>query len=73
MAKLTEGVNALDYHQMKSAAHIIKGSSGYIGASRLHYACYFIQENFMKENRKEMLAYYPTVVEAVVEFKVYSR
>jgi hypothetical protein len=27
----------------------------------------------MKENYEEMLQYYPAVVEAVVEFKVYSR
>jgi len=33
---------------MKTDAHKIKGSCGYIGASRLHYATYFIQELWTK-------------------------
>jgi len=28
--------------EMKDLAHSLKGASGYIGASRLHYVCYFI-------------------------------
>jgi len=27
---------------MKETAHSLKGASGYIGASILHYTCYFI-------------------------------
>jgi len=36
-----------DYQQMKSLAHSLKGASAYIGASRLHYMCYYIQEHFV--------------------------
>ena len=32
----------VDYIQMKDLAHTLKGASAYIGASRLHYVCYFI-------------------------------
>ena len=28
--------------QMKSKAHALKGASGYVGAGRVHYACYAI-------------------------------
>jgi len=62
-----------DYKQMKSLAHSLKGASAYIGASRLHYICYFIQEHFVSENYEQMLEYYPTLVEAAIEFKLYSR
>ena len=36
-----------NYKEMKDLAHSLKGASGYIGASRLHYVCYFIQEHFV--------------------------
>lgn len=46
---LTEHMQLLAVHMvnkswldMKIAAHNIKGSSGYIGVSRLHYACYYV-------------------------------
>ena len=58
---------------MKSAAHSMKGASGYIGASRIHYACFFVQENFHKGDFEGMLDYYPAVVESVIEFKIHSR
>jgi HPt (histidine-containing phosphotransfer) domain-containing protein len=31
-----------NFQEMKDLAHSLKGASGYIGASRLHYVCYFI-------------------------------
>ena len=58
---------------MKEAAHSLKGSSGYIGASHIHYACYFIQEHFIFERFPQMMEYYPTLLEAAVEFRIYSR
>lgn len=61
------------YEQIKHFAHSLKGASAYIGASRLHYACYFIQHHFMEQNFEKMLEYYPSLVEAAIEFKTYSR
>jgi len=39
---LARDVENQDYLNFKTNAHSIKGSAGYICASRLHYACYFI-------------------------------
>ena len=61
------------YEEMKNLAHSLKGASGYIGASRIHYACYFIQEHFVFERYDKMLEYYPSLVEAAIEFKIHSR
>ena len=39
---IKKSVEEEDFKQMKEGAHALKGSSGYIGASHLHYSCYFI-------------------------------
>jgi len=62
-----------DYLQMKTLAHSLKGASAYIGASRLHYVCYYIQEHYVYERYEKMLDYYPSLVEAAIEFKIHSR
>ena len=46
MRKIKDAIRVQNYEQMNMAAHTLKGSSGYVGASRIHYACYFIQEAF---------------------------
>ena len=61
-------------HQViKDLAHQLKGSSGYIAASKLHYVCYFIQEMFLKKKYQRQETFYPNLVEAAIEFKIYSR
>ena len=62
-----------NYKEMMKRAHNIKGSSGYIGAGSIHFACYFIQEHFANEKIDLMCKYYPTLVEAAIEFKIHSR
>ena len=62
-----------DHKAMKDLAHSLKGASAYIGASRLHYACYYIQEHFVYNRKDKMIEYYPTLVEAAVEFKIHWR
>jgi HPt (histidine-containing phosphotransfer) domain-containing protein len=42
MKKIKEAMRTGDYEQMNCGAHTLKGSSGYVGASRIHYACYYI-------------------------------
>lgn len=44
MEKLATAYNEKDWEQVKFHAHAIKGPAGYMGASRLHYACYYIQK-----------------------------
>ena len=39
---LAQAVEERDFNKMKSKAHSLKGASGYIGASCLHYSCYHI-------------------------------
>jgi len=46
MELLADAVDDMNYLKMRDAAHGIKGSSGYIAASHLHYAGYFIQEKY---------------------------
>ena len=58
---------------MKSKAHSLKGASGYIGASCLHYSCYHIQDKFMAGNYERMLDYYPLLIESAIDFKIESR
>ena len=53
--------------------HQLKGASGYVGAGRIHYVCYWIQNAFHDENHQKMLDYYPLLVEACIEFKRFSR
>jgi HPt (histidine-containing phosphotransfer) domain-containing protein len=62
-----------NYQKMKELAHSLKGASAYIGASRIHYCCYYIQEHFVYERYDKMLEYYPSLVEASIEFQKYSR
>jgi len=35
--------------------------------------CYFIEYHFNERNFEMVLEYYPCIVEAVIEFKIYSR
>ena len=73
MKNIIEPFETKDYKNMKEQAHILKGASGYIGAGRIHYVCYYIQESFYFKKFDRMLEYYPSLVEAAIEFKIYSR
>lgn len=66
-------MDAGDLEKVYDDAHQLKSPAGYIGASQIHYACYFLQEHFVYKRFKEMMEYYPTLLEAAVEFRVYSR
>lgn len=46
MKRIKDAIKAKDYEQMNHGAHALKGASGYVGASRIHYACYYIQEAY---------------------------
>ena len=70
---MSDAVNLRDFGRMKSKAHSLKGSSGYIGASNLHYSCFHIQEQYVAGNYERMLDYYPLLIESAIEFKVESR
>ena len=42
MQKIIPEFEANKYNDMMLTAHSLKGACGYIGASRLHYVCWFI-------------------------------
>ena len=73
MKNIVEPYDNLKYQEVKNLAHGLKGASGYIGAGRLHYVCYFIQENFVYGNLEKEMEFYPSLVEAAIEFKTHSR
>lgn len=42
MKPLAEAYTNKDWVELKENAHAIKGASGYLGAAKLHYACYYM-------------------------------
>lgn len=73
MRQIADAIRENDWAEMKQGAHSLKGASGYVGASHIHYACYYIQEAYQNNQIPQMLARYPTLVEAAIEFKRFSR
>ena len=73
LTDIAQAINDRDFNKYKSKAHSLKGASGYIGASNLHYSCYHIQECFHADNYEEMLNLYPLLIESAIEFKIASR
>ena len=73
MGQVAEGLEQSDWNKMKGGAHQLKGASGYVGAGRLHYVCYHIQNAYHQEDYETMVGYYPLLVETCIEFKRFSR
>jgi len=42
MVKFIKAYDNEEHEEMKNLGHSLKGASSYIGASRLHYICFFI-------------------------------
>ena len=59
LPQLAECLKSKDWQRMHTLAHTLKGSSGYIGAARIHYACYYMQEAYREGNYEAMVGYYP--------------
>ena len=59
--------------KMKLGAHQLKGASGYVGAGRVYYCCYHIQNGFNQDDIQKMVDYYPLLIESCIEFKRFSR
>lgn len=67
------GLNSKDWQKMKQGSHQLKGASGYVGAGRVHYCCYHIQNAFQQQDFDKMVDYYPLLIESCIEFKRFSR
>ena len=72
MEAISHAVDKRDFTEFQSKAHNIKGNVGWVSASRLHYAAYYIQRAFNEGDWDEMLRRYPHLVECVIEFKRFS-
>lgn len=70
---ITDAMNKQDWDAMKQGAHQLKGASGYIGGSRVHYICYHIQKAHHDNNIDLMIGYYPLLVEHCIELKRFVR
>ena len=70
---MTEGYSTQNWVKIEQAAYALKGSSGRVGAGKIHYACFHICDAYHKGDFKSMLVYYPLIIEAVIEFRRYSR
>jgi HPt (histidine-containing phosphotransfer) domain-containing protein len=73
LTEIIKPIDERDWKNIKQKAHALKGSSSYIGAGRLHYVCYYIQDHHYNKNYQKMIDYYPSLVEAAIEFKIYSK
>ena len=71
--KLTAALNERDWDAIKFHAHTLKGPAGYIGASRLHYACYYICKAHSEGDVEQMIEYYPLVIETAIEVRHHVR
>ena len=60
MAELGKGLENKNPTRMKEGAHKIKGSCGYIGASKLHYATFYIHDAWEQDHDdyEGMVKYY---------------
>lgn len=58
-----------DWDQVKFYAHALKGPAGYIGASRLHYACYYMQKAHIENDIDTMIDFYPLLIECAIELR----
>ena len=73
LAAAKKALEDRDNKNLKESIHTIKGACSYIGASRLHYSCYFMQYYYEKGRYRKMHQFYPMLIEASVEFRIISR
>ena len=71
--QINDALDTKNWAKMKNATHTLKGSSGYIGAGYLYYACVYIMQAYGEKNFIGMAMYYPLLVEAVIQYKRFSR
>ena len=72
LTSIAKSFDCQDWKEMRDSVHQIKGASAFIGAGRIYYACYYIQESFSNSDFYLMQKYYPLLIEACVSYKTYS-
>ena len=54
MQQMKKALEVSDWEQMAETAGNLRGSSGYVGAGRMHYACYYIEQAYNDNNFTRM-------------------
>ena len=55
MMQIAEFINSEDWNRMQSVIDRLKGSSWYVGAGRIYYACYNMQKELLAKNISGMI------------------
>jgi len=66
-------MNQRDWLGVKNGVHQLKGASGYVGAGRVHYVCFHMQNLYNSGDYERLGAYYPLLLELSIEFKRFLR
>ena len=66
ITSVTNAMNIQNWNKVKESAHSLKGSSGYAGASHIHYDCYFMQEAHNKKDTNGMIKRYNRLIENTI-------
>ena len=69
LEKMAAEINKKSYDQVAFFAHALKGPAAYIGGSRVHYACYYIQKAHLEGEDDLMLEYYSLLITEVIELR----
>ena len=73
MAELATFVSASDEWSIEPIIDSLQKTAAKLGAGKLTYACFYMKQAFENKDAPDAIYYYPLVVEAVIEFKSYTR
>ena len=73
ISQLKEGIENNDDEKLYQGYHTLKSASGYIGAGKVHFACYFIQEAQRLKDTEKLMFSYQLLLEICIEFRFYTK
>ena len=69
LSTIKDAITEKNWSNLQSSARLLKDSGGYVGACKIHYACYYIEREYHRGDFDSMLQYYPLLVEACMEYR----
>lgn len=69
LEKMAAEINKQSWDQVSFFAHALKGPAVYIGGSRVHFACYYMQRAHLEGDLDLMLEYYSVLITEVIELR----
>ena len=73
MTKMANLINDKDYAEICNLSCMLKSACGYVGAGRLHYICFYIQDAIRNSKIQSIPTLYQQLVEESIAYKRYSR